>query len=496
MRPRLPTSLRARLLLLLGPLLLLTWLAAALWTWRDTRHELDELLDGHLAQAAAMLVVQQTRPGHGGRSGDDDDDDDERGVDAPLLHKYAPRVAFQVWHDGRLSLRSSNAPHEPMRAAGQPFRPGFANLPINGEDWRVMAAAGAQHDVQVYVGELQHARGDILRAVLRGGGVALALALPVMLLAALWAVHAGTAPLRRLGRELSQRPPQALQPVQLADPPAELRPLIDALNGLFGRIGQLLESERRFTADAAHELRTPIAAIRTQAQVAMGEADDALRHHALQATLDGCDRATRLVEQLLTLSRLEAEAPLQCSPVDLAALAQRVAAELAPRALARGQQLDLLDERPAGTPALVQGNDTLLAVLLRNLLDNALRYSPDGAHVRLRLQAGAGHVTVQVADSGPGLAEADLARLGERFFRVLGTGQPGSGLGWSIARRIAQAHGHVLQAQRSTALGGLEIVLTAPTTTPDRIGSDRSPTMPASDSISSGRSPATPAPDR
>jgi two-component system sensor histidine kinase QseC len=224
------------------------------------------------------------------------------------------------------------------------------------------------------------------------------------------------------------------------------------LNGLFGRIAALLESERRFTADAAHELRTPIAAIRAQAQVALGEGDDALRAHALRSTLEGCDRATRLVEQLLTLSRLEADASVAVAPVDLAALACRVAAEVAPRALARQQQLDL----QADGPVVLPGNETLLAVLLRNLIDNAVRYSPPGATVSVHV---GGSSLLQVDDSGPGLAEADLARLGERFFRVPGQDAPGSGLGWSIARRIAAAHGLVLRAGRSAALGGLSVRL-------------------------------------
>lgn len=442
---KLPTSLRLRLLVLLAPALALTWLLATVWTWYDARHELDELLDGHLAQAAALLVVQQVRSGH-------EDDDDDHGVDAPLLHRYAPRVAFQVWHEGRLSMRSSNAPRQPMHD-GRGFRAGLHTLRIGDEPWRVMAARGAEHDVQVYVGELLDSRASILRAVLRGGGVALAVALPVLLVAALWAVHGGITPLRRLGAQLSQRRPQDLQPLPLDGAPAEVKPLLLALNGLFERIAALLEAERRFTADAAHELRTPIAAIRTQAQVALGESDDGLRAHALRATLEGCDRATRLVEQLLTLARLEADQDLVRSQVDLAALARRVAADLAPAALAKGQQLELGAEQPL----VVSGNETLLAVLLRNLLHNAVRYSPAGARVKLVVDARG----LQVHDSGPGMAPEDLARLGERFFRPPGQAASGSGLGWSIVRRIAQVHGLGVQVQRSEELGGLRVDLRA-----------------------------------
>jgi two-component system sensor histidine kinase QseC len=244
----------------------------------------------------------------------------------------------------------------------------------------------------------------------------------------------------------------------MAGGPTELQPVVDGLNGLFERIAALVESERRFTADAAHELRTPIAAIRTQAQVALAEADDAARRHALQSTLAGCDRATRLVEQLLTLSRVEAgEAPARAA-LDLSALARQQVAELAPKAIDRGQRLEL----QADAPCTVQGDTTLLAVLVRNLVDNALRYSPPGAQVQVAVQSQGGRVQLRVQDSGPGLPPEALARLGERFFRVLGTGQGGSGLGWSIVRRIAAVHGAQVQAGASAALGGLDVTVDLP----------------------------------
>jgi hypothetical protein len=170
---------------------------------------------------------------------------------------------------------------------------------------------------------------------------------------------------------------QAGAPLGDASAPAELAPLMTALNGHLGRIDRMLHSERRFIADAAHELRTPIAAIRVQAQVAADEVDAEARRHALRATLEGCDRAVRVVEQLLMLSRLEAGAEVRRQPVDLDALAQQLVAELTPRALRRHQDLGF--ER--GGPCVLAGDAVLLGVLLRNLIDNALRYSPEGASV-------------------------------------------------------------------------------------------------------------------
>lgn len=436
-----PASLQGRLLALVLATVLLLWGGAAVLTWLDAQHELDELLDGHLAQAAALLVVQQAGI------------EAEHAVDAPTLHHYAPRVAFQVFHEGRLALRSSNAPPWPAVGNGQPFHDGFRTVTVGSTPWRVFGARGAERDVQVYVGEQVSSRDAILRAVLRGTLWPILLALPLLALAVWWAVAQGVAPLRRLGRTLAERPAHELQPVEIGNAPSEMLPMLAALNGLFARIATLLESERRFTADAAHELRTPIAVIRTQAQVALGEHDDALRRHALQHTIEGCDRATRLVEQLLTLSRLEADDAIARQRVDLAAIVQSMVAQIAPKAVDKRQEIEL-DAAPG---CVVAGEETLLRVLARNLVDNAVRYSPAGARIAVRVAHEPGRVVLCVEDSGPGLAPQDLQRLGERFFRVQGSAESGSGLGWSIVRRIAAAHGAQVNGERSSALGGLAV---------------------------------------
>jgi len=440
-------SLQGRLVGLVVGLVAALWIAVTAFVWVETRHELDELHDGHLAQAAALLVAQNLR-----------EIEDDAPVDAPLLHRYAPRVAFQVWHEGRLALRSANAPTAPMVSAPGRSASGFETIEIDGHGWRVFATRGAERDVQVYVGERSDARAAILRAVLRGLLAPLALALPLLALAGWWAVRRGLLPLRRLGDTLAQRRPDALLPVALDDVPSEMAPMLAALNDLFVRIAALMETERRFTADAAHELRTPIAAIRAQAQVALGEADDAARRHALEATVEGCDRATRLVEQLLTLSRLEAGGAPARAPVDLVALARTVVAALAPQAIAHGQDLGL-DAPPA---CQVPGDETLLAVLLRNLVDNALRYSGAGAAVQVRVERHGAQARLVIADAGPGIAEADRARLGERFFRVLGSSASGSGLGWSIVERIVAVHHGSLRSGSSATLGGLEVTVELP----------------------------------
>jgi two-component system sensor histidine kinase QseC len=284
----------------------------------------------------------------------------------------------------------------------------------------------------------------------------LVLALPLFALALWWSVRKGLAPIRALRATLEARAPHAAEPVSLLDMPRELQPLVQTLNGLLERIDHMVQTERRFTADAAHELRTPIAAIRAQAQVALGAGDDvAQRHHALQTTLAGCDRASRLVDQLLTLARLEASPDGKPAPVDLSAVVRRVAGQLAPAAMDRKQDISVHAEGPCAVAA----NELLLGVLVRNLLDNALRYSPAGAQVQVAVRADAQGVSLQVQDSGPGMADKDIAHLGERFFRVLGNEQPGSGLGWSIVRRLLDVFGARAQIGPSPELGGLQVTV-------------------------------------
>jgi two-component system sensor histidine kinase QseC len=441
------TSLQARLLALLMGLVTFVWLGAALLLWVDARQELDELLDGHLAQAAALLVVQQTH----------DEDDDV--ADAPSLHKYAPKVAFQVFHDGQLVMRSANADTTPMSTRSL----GFETVRLaDGARWRVFATRSAQRDVLVVVGEQIDSRSSILWAVLRSMLLPMLLVLPFLGLAVWLAVRQGLAPLRQLSHVLRQRRTLALEPVELPDMPAEMQPMVQALNELFERIERMVASERRFTADAAHKLRTPIAAIRAQAQVALGSGDDKAQHdHALQVTLAACDRAVHLVEQLLCLARLESVPANRFGALDLCAVTRRVAADLAPSAMARHQSLEL----DADQACHVVGDDMLIGVLVRNLIDNAMRYSPDGARVLVSVTTESEKTVLRVEDSGPGMTEAEMSRLGERFYRVLGSAQPGSGLGWSIVKRIGHVFGAELQSSRSSRLGGLAVTVRWPAAT-------------------------------
>jgi len=278
------------------------------------------------------------------------------------------------------------------------------------------------------------------------------IALPLMLLLLIGLVWSELRPLKRLAKQLAQRSADDDTPLEADRVPKEVQPLMVALNGLFSRISAMMQRERRFTSDAAHELRSPLAALQVQSEVIQLTADDeVMRTHALQQLDAGIIRATRLVDQLLTLSRVEADDVRSAfEPVALKRTVQETLAAQLPLADKNGVTLRLHAE----ADPLIQGHPLLLSLLVRNLLDNAIRYTPAGSEVDVRLQAN----SLSVEDNGEGLSAADLQRLGERFWRPPGQEKSGSGLGLSIVRNIAQLHGmQVTFSQRPG--GGLCVTL-------------------------------------
>ncbi|MDP1606476.1 MAG: ATP-binding protein [Rhodocyclaceae bacterium] len=273
-----------------------------------------------------------------------------------------------------------------------------------------------------------------------------------------FATRRGLAPLDEVAAELGKRAPERLDPVAPAVAPREIRPLLEALNKLFTRVDRALENERRFTADAAHELRTPLAAIAAQAQVALRARDAAERDHAIAQLAAGARRASHLVEQLLTLARLDPAAGLPMDTVRLDELAVAICADHGVAALEKNIALELA----APAPVSLMANDAMLRILLRNLLDNAVRYTPAGGQVRVAVTSTGSDVLLMVSDSGPGIPADQRDQALRRLHRLAGQDIEGSGLGLSIVARIAELHGAHLELADGIGQPGLAVRLTFP----------------------------------
>jgi two-component system, OmpR family, sensor histidine kinase QseC len=434
-------SVRRRLLATLLGGVVLVWLGAAAVTAWETRAEMQELLDAHLAQSASLLTAQI---GH--------EFDEVELEHAQPLHKYARNVAFQIWAHGQtLLLHSPDAPAAKLSATEE----GFSDATVNGRTWRVFSHWDAQREYLVQVGEAADAREHLAGEILKKLVQPLLVALPLLGLLVWFAVGAALKPVDRIGAALAKRDPKYLAPID-GEIPREIAPMVQGLNRLLERVQSSLEGERRFTSDAAHELRTPLAALKTQLQVAQGAVENAERSRAIGNAIAAGDRAARLVEQLLTLARLEHDAwRTQGEPVDLHQLAAEALAEAAPLAAEKQIRLSL-----EGEPGLsIIGHAGLLAILLRNLLDNALRYSPPQTEVSVRVARSAQGVMLEVQDQGPGIPAAERDMALRRFHRLEGSGETGSGLGLSIAARITQLHHARLELSEAGEGRGLRVAV-------------------------------------
>lgn len=428
-------SLRLRLLAAMLGVVSLVWLLVAVAAWFEARHEAEEIFDAHLAQAALLLAAFT-------------DDDIEELQDHLPGHRYGRKVIFQVWSQhGRLLAHTHNAPNSRLADNDR----GFSDVSLQGRPWRVFSQWSENRHYLVQLAEAREARDEVARELAAHMLLPIIIALPALAFALVILIGRGLRPLSQLADDISRRQADRLDPIDLDDAPQELRPVVDRLNQLLHQVDCSLDQERRFTADAAHELRTPLAAIRTHAQVALEGGDATEQRHALECVIDATERATRLVEQLLTLARLDAaEWSRRFTDCDLRNIAMTVIADCAPAAIARHVEIGLDD----GAAAPCRGDAALLAVLLRNLVENALRYSPPGAAVSVGLLPGP---VLEVHDQGPGIPSEERNKVLERFHRVLGSPGDGAGLGLSIVARIAELHGASVEMADGPGGQGLRV---------------------------------------
>lgn len=426
-------SIRVRLLLALLAMLAVAALVMGFVTYRSVLAETESLFDYQLRQMALSLRDQgEIAPGQARALADEQLD-----------------FVVQIWTvDGRSIYASRPHTELPERALL-----GLADISVQGEVWRTFGVATHERVIQV-AQPLRIRRQLAAQAALRSVAPLLYLA-PLMAFAVWWLAALTLAPLRRVASGVRERDAASLQPLAEAGLPDEVAPLVAALNGLLQRLHASLDAQRAFVADAAHELRSPLTALKLQMQLLRRAPDAAARDQAVQALGAGIARAARLVEQLLTLARSEPGASAAAfEDHDLSGLVREAVADAVPLAHARGTTIELF----ADAPVPVHGERAALIALARNLADNAVRYAPSGARVELRVFVQDGAATLQVDDGGPGIPAHEREHVFDRFYRHAAADESGTGLGLAIVRSVAVRHGADVKLEDS-ALGGLRVTV-------------------------------------
>ena len=448
-------SIRKRILIRVLGLLLVGTLIMGWASHHDSTHEVEELFDAQLGQSARVLIGLL-----GASQGQIPTEQlaqallETTGEHPKLGHRYESKLAFQVRDaNGTVIARSFNVP----QLTDADWQPGFADLQQETYRWRGYVLESPDSGLAVWVGERSDVRGELVDKIVRGTLVPDLLGIPLMMLLVWFAIGSGLKPLDQLAQLIRLREPNSLQPIVLGDLPAELEPVQAALNRMLEQLHQLLAREQRFIADAAHELRTPLAVLKIHAENAMQATDQGEREQALQHLRQGVERATRLISQMLTLARLADEQQRQRNPLALLQSCRDEVAELLPLALRRDQELELISD--SDLPDKVSMEPGSLGMLLQNLVGNAIQHAPDGGRILISLQRQTDQLVLRVEDSGSGVAAADRERLLERF-HTQGSSQ-GAGLGLSIVQRIVERHQGNLQLGDSP-LGGLLVQVSLP----------------------------------
>jgi two-component system sensor histidine kinase TctE len=362
-----------------------------------------------------------------------------------------PPTAEEAERSGRVHFRNESLHGAPVRVAYA-----WVNLqplqdPLQ-EPLRPQAPGVPPRLALVQVAETLDKRAQLANEIIKGVILPQFIILPVILALVWFALSRGLSPLAQLQERIRARPPDDLSPIDSRQVPEEISPLVGSLNDMLARLAHTIDAQKRFIADAAHQMKTPLAGMRMQSELALRQVDPGEIHRSLEQLAKSSESATRLVNQLLALARAENQphAGLALAPLDLGLLAREVVLDWVPASFSH--EIDLGYEAP-DTSLEIEGNALMLRELLSNLIDNALRYTPAGGSVTVRVRDGAGQALLEVEDTGPGIAPGERPRVFERFYRILGSNAPGSGLGLAIVREIAQQHGadiEIVNNPRST----------------------------------------------
>ena len=433
-------SLRARLLWFLLAAIVLAAGAQALVAYRTVLKEADDIFDYHMQQMALSLRAGLPPSAAVGGIGSGEQNFD---------------FVVQVWTaDGVRIFESAEQAALPQLAVL-----GFADVRARGTTYRVFSMQTSGLVIQV--AQDMAARRNMAGALALRTIAPVALMAPLLMLVVWWVVSRSLAPVARVRKQVASRQADDLSAVSEEDLPDEVRPLVQELNLLFDRVRHAFDAQKHFVADAAHELRSPLAALKLQVQGLQRAPDAAARDLAVSRLVAGIDRATRLVEQMLALARHEASmaAGAKPQPVDLAEVARLAISDAVAAAQARGIDVGVSH---ADAGAVVNGQPEALRMLLRNLIDNAVKYTPEQGRVDVAIATNGAAVELSVDDSGPGLPEEERARVLDRFYRSGEPQAPGSGLGLAIVKSIADLHGASVMLAASPSLGGLRVLVRFP----------------------------------
>ena len=450
-------SIRLRLIIFLGGMLIIAWGGITASSIYSARKEVQELFDAHLAQSARVLysLIQHEM------SELSVEGDKNRPIDMNLSasgHFYEGKISFRVRDNkGKTWFVTQNAPELAINSDIN----GYANIQGDNDRWRVFILRDKVLDFTIEVTQSYQIRNELIMEITRQVVWPFIIVVPLLMLMIWVSVGRSLRPLQTVADEVQHRNPQNLEEIDLSNVPSEVLPLFISLNDLLGRLKKALSNERGFTSDAAHELRTPLAGIKAQAQVALRASNEVEKNTALRHVIIGIDNTTHLVRQMLMLARLDPDIPnRKFKPQDLSSILTEVAADVASLAVEKGVELEV---REAHEKMMVEGRAEALSVLVRNLLDNAVRYTPAGGWVKAGISRSPDGLVLKISDSGPGIAEQDKDRIFDRFYRGLGTEQTGSGLGLSIVQRVVDLHAAKIEFQTGTGEGkGVMVKVTFP----------------------------------
>lgn len=367
------------------------------------------------------------------------------------------RIQFQIWdNQGNLLISSEGAPKKPF-AVG---KSGFSDKVVHAVPWRVFTTYSIVSGYRVEVAERYNVRKELEGRITQDSVFVMLITYPFLGLLVWIIIGRGLDSIKKVTREIRRRAPTHLAPLEFVGVPKEIQPFIDELNELFLRLREGFEREKRFAADAAHELKTPLAALRTYSQLAMKSKTEDERNAALEKIISSVKRSTHIVQQLLTLSRMVPEASLsELQDLDLRAIATEIISDLVPKAVKKDTEIEFVAQEDA---VEMQGSETAIGILVRNLVDNAIRYTPAGSSVKVEVMQRPNSAVLIVTDNGPGIPKELRARVFERFFRVLGTSASGSGLGLGIVQQIAQLHKARVILDTPESGQGLEVTVVFP----------------------------------